>query len=245
MTETEWLKCSDPGPMLKSLSRKKRHKPSERKLRLFACACCRRLWHSLDDHRSKQAVEVAERFADGKARLKELQLAAAAANDAYASAYIDLEEAVEASQPEYSGGEFDVDSVAATEAASLAASPQNDSVSEVADRCASLAAYERVSKVKRALGRVFKSAKALESENQANLLRHIFGNPFRPALLLGDTNKLLIKLSEALYAGESYAYALHDALLDASHVELAAHFRDPEEWHPKGCWALDLILGKS
>jgi hypothetical protein len=36
---------------------------------------------------------------------------------------------------------------------------------------------------------------------------------------------------------------LHDALLEAGHAELAEAFREP--MHPKGCWALDLILGKN
>jgi hypothetical protein len=31
-------------------------------------------------------------------------------------------------------------------------------------------------------------------------------------------------------------------LLEAGHAELAAHFQERD--HPKGCWALDLILGK-
>jgi hypothetical protein len=51
------------------------------------------------------------------------------------------------------------------------------------------------------------------------------------------------QLAESLYAGEDCAFALHDALLEAGHAELAQHFRE-EKWHPKGCWALDLILGK-
>jgi hypothetical protein len=72
MTEAEWLAATDQGAILQLLH----GRASERKLRLFACACCRRNWDRLTDDRSRQAVEAAERHADGAATDDELEDAA-------------------------------------------------------------------------------------------------------------------------------------------------------------------------
>jgi hypothetical protein len=68
MTEREWLTSTDPQPMLEFTQ----DRASDRKLRLFSCGCCRRIWHLVEEERSRNAVELAERFADGRASVEDL-----------------------------------------------------------------------------------------------------------------------------------------------------------------------------
>ncbi len=75
MSETDWFSWPDPQPMLALVLGKSR----ERKLRLFACACCRRIWDLLGEPCNRAAVEVAERFADGVAHHPDRVAAYAAA----------------------------------------------------------------------------------------------------------------------------------------------------------------------
>jgi hypothetical protein len=69
MTEKEWLECADPTPMLEFL----RGKASDRKLRLFAVACCRSVWVSLPIS-TKGAVQVAERFIEAETTSQEFRV---------------------------------------------------------------------------------------------------------------------------------------------------------------------------
>lgn len=67
MNEAEWLSSTDPVAMMRSLlaryaAQKRRGlSPDYERLRLFACACCRRVWRLLDgDHR--KSIELIEEY---------------------------------------------------------------------------------------------------------------------------------------------------------------------------------------
>src|SRR5262249_43910042 len=70
LTGGEGVAWADPAAMPDHLCRRRKAPRSprgRRKLRLFACACCRRAWPWLTDRRSREAVEVGEAYADGRA----------------------------------------------------------------------------------------------------------------------------------------------------------------------------------
>src|SRR5262249_6775812 len=56
VTEQEWIECTDPLRLLLFL----RGKASDRKLRLFGCACCRRIWEWLPDQSNRDLVAAVE-----------------------------------------------------------------------------------------------------------------------------------------------------------------------------------------
>jgi hypothetical protein len=86
------------------------------------------------------------------------------------------------------------------------------------------------------------------------MLRDIFGNPFRQVSI--DPRWLtssVVDLARSIYEGDlrqAGGYMalpiLADALMDAGcdSEELLSHLRSDGP-HVRGCWAVDLILGKS
>jgi len=82
MTEAEWQLCNDPDPMIRSLVTTR----YQRELRLFAVACVRRVWFLLPDA-TREAVEISERYADGRISEEELRRAVAAADEVAQTAF--------------------------------------------------------------------------------------------------------------------------------------------------------------
>ncbi|MBI4579465.1 MAG: hypothetical protein HY718_07170, partial [Planctomycetes bacterium] len=68
--EEMWQECPHPEWMLWSLEQLEY--ADDAKLRTFAACCARRLWPLLDDRRSRQAIEAAERVARGEIDRSEL-----------------------------------------------------------------------------------------------------------------------------------------------------------------------------
>ena len=228
MTESEWLACTDPQQILEFV----RDRASDRKRRLFTCACCRRVWEALTDERSRSAVEAAERYADGLAGREELAAQAEAAEaPAAAGASARAREAVVSPVPHV------------TQAA-LAATGERAEPTMRAD--ATIWAAWATSEATRVPGQ--------ERRHQCALLRDLV-NPFRPVTPEPAwSTPQVVALAQAAYeqrelpAGTldtARLAVLADALEDAGcdQADLLTHLRGPGP-HVRGCWAVDLLLGK-
>ncbi|HYV36963.1 MAG TPA: SMI1/KNR4 family protein [Gemmataceae bacterium] len=82
----------------------------------------------------------------------------------------------------------------------------------------------------------------VETEAHCDLIRHIFGNPFVTPVRPAIRQIQVLQHAKRVYEGNGSTLELQKALRDAGQPILAYHFVRPD--HPKGCWALDLILGK-
>jgi hypothetical protein len=238
MTDTEWEACTDPTPMLDHL----RGGPDERKLRLFTVACCRRVWHLLADEQARHAVEVAERYADGLASKRELDIARDAFRDAQSEAFsasVDLNTAETAavycayvafSFTAMSDGwnAYGPSHYSATGAGWAAcgsrgiAGAEQSAASAVADRA--------------------------ERAGQAALIREIFGLPSRSVIIeRSRQTPAVVALAQAIYAGRAFDRMpeLADALEETGCTDalILGHCREPGA-HVRGCWLIDAVRGK-
>lgn len=85
---------------------------------------------------------------------------------------------------------------------------------------------------------------------QVELLRDIFGNPFHPvAIDPAWLTPTVVQLAKGIYEERAFdrmpilADALQDAGCDCD--EILDHCRDTNAPHVRGCWVVDLVLGKS
>jgi hypothetical protein len=224
MTEAEWLACGDAEAMLSFVER--RHKAARtnagrRKLRLFGIGCVRSyVEHSAakgeeDIEVQREAIAIAERFADGLA---------------------------------------DKDDLARIrEKLRLAGHTHGTAQSMVSDR----AQDARVASRQYYIGDPTWPYEATD-QRRAQMMREIFGNPFRrlpnPAAWRKWSGGAILKLAHAAYEERILPAGtldpvrltvLADALEDAgcTDADILGHCRGPGP-HVRGCWVVDLLLGK-
>jgi hypothetical protein len=209
MTEGEWM-VGDLDNMLAHLAKGASH----RKLKLFACACCRSLPGYLDSQPDRQALELTERDVDGLATEEEFDQL--------------LEE------------EFDV-------------------------RWYRRDAWDAIDRILETYWgetwgneRLYHQSEEeqLQSRNRMNaalalLLLDIFGNPFRPVSTASHwytwNEGTIIRLAKGIYEERAFDRlpVLADALEEAgcTNADILNHCRSPGP-HVRGCWVIDLLLGK-
>jgi len=233
LSEAEWAGCNRAYDMLDDLRARSAGHPDWRRMRLFGCACCRTVWHLLGDERSRAAVEVAERYADGDATAEELADAAAGASAAaYATKKMPLKDAAWA-----------VTCVTGRDESTwMGACSASRYAADALAKAAAKKPAERAARQAEAFAR------------QAGLVRCIFGDPFRPfhadpAWLTPTVSKLARAAVEErqLPTGEldpARLGVLADALEEAgADALMVAHLRSVGP-HVRGCWAVDAALGR-
>lgn len=96
----------------------------------------------------------------------------------------------------------------------------------------------------------FTGVAGAEVPAQVELVRDVFGKPFRPLAKFPKEWKssTVLALSRGIYADRAFDRMpiLADALQDAgcSDERVVSHCLDPARRHVRGCWVLDLLLGK-
>ncbi len=237
MTEGKWLKCRDHLAMLDYL--RARGAGGFRKYRLLVAAYCRCFLPALfTDERVAAVVDVAEAYADGAAKKAELKRAERSAL-----------RAVE-----------DIRAVQTVRRLELACR-LDDAVRGVAYGRPERTAVELPHSCLRPRQRngFYNPPTPAQGRRLGQLIRDIFANPFRPApavepAWLAWQGGAVRELARAAYddrrlpdgtldAGRLGVLA--DALEDAGCADhdLLGHLRAPAP-HVRGCWALDLLLGK-
>jgi hypothetical protein len=253
MTEAEWLACADPDALLeylKKLNRWEGIETSERKLRLLACAFCRRIWHLMPDELSRATVELCECYVDGLADPQALW-----ARGGFSSVVL---------EHIYDEGTVEREAYFAARFVGygmmVLTGPTAHSAEEGA---ADLTSHFS------ARASVFSGRPTEEpARDHCHIIRDVIGNPFRRAIhnpaYCAHTSATLVAYQPGLFASawrtdtavalatqmyESREFGampiLADALQDAGcdNDDILNHCRGDGP-HVRGCWVVDLVLAK-
>jgi hypothetical protein len=240
LTEEEWLTANESWMLLSFLEgcfeertiNLFRTKPSDRKWRLFACATVQSIASLIDNHLCRRCLEIAEQFADGLVDAGTLQR---------------LQDSAEKQTwPDRWQG------IPAPYTANFIAGRAG--ITEQGHGCYTMArwvsgmVWEVIMAVKGVDPDNFDTVRAEREKYECKLIRCIFGNPFHSVTM--DPAWLTPKvktLAHAIYDDRAFERMpeLANALAEAgcSNQDILTHCRGPGP-HVRGCWVVDLVLGK-
>lgn len=224
MNEQESLSFTDPQKMLLEM----RGIASDRKLRLFACACCRRIWMRWGEAEAPEDVEISERFADGDVSREKLRASRRrlGARGGYSAAWA-------ANCAQFAVLEEQADDAANQAIVSALSFAFQFNYEKTFDKEKALAVRED------------------ERKQLTAIVLEIFGNPFQQEYAhhawLKSNDDTIPRLAHAIYDERAFDRLpmFADALEEAGcmNADILSHCRQSGE-HVRGCWVVDLILGK-
>ena len=246
MTESDWLSTDSPLRMFRYV----RARLSARKLQLLACGCCR-LFDGMFSDDQRQALAAVERHVDGLAEQDEYVAACAQFGRDHMGHLV----------PTPTGAVSVSTGVSPTAALAFAlqsviSTPADDGLHRVLDWAAATAS--------RSVGPgQHRTATQSANRNMCEVFREIVGNPFLERATAGPewsaaggrAAPWMLRVSETargiargVQAEQAFDRLpiLADALEDdgCADAELLSHLRYHSH-HLRGCWAVDLVLGKS
>ncbi len=209
MTEAEWLACEVPVLLADAAH----EMVSERKYRLLAVACCRRLRRHVEAPLWFESIQTAELAADGLIGPQELRL-------------------------------IFQDVVATFEQAGFSrGTPENDGILLNTWSGMAIGATCRNPR-----SEMIYNVFSILDVTACALLRDIFGNPFRSVAFSSEwRTDTAVALARTMYESREFsampilADALQDAGCDSDDILNHCQGDGP---HVRGCWVVDLVLGK-
>jgi hypothetical protein len=237
---------------------------THRKVWLFEVACCRRIWEYITDPQSQAVVEITERSADAPIDLQTILALdydritdnCGGPDGTHAMAFMVAGHVGYSfigliHDSAWSGDDF-VDALSTSEGV-VQVMVESVEISgadllRLKDSEEFLPAFRKWQAAKEAAAR---DRVAKEQKVQSDLLRDIFGNPFRPPTIdpvwITRNGGAVPKLAQAIYAQRRFQDlpVLIDTLEEAgcTNADILAHCRQPGG-HVRGCWVVDLLLGK-
>ena len=217
ITEMRWATEQRPDSVLYHVKMTNRKLMTSRKIRLFGCGCYRLIWDQIRLPSIHRLVELAEARADRKVKQEELRK------------YRYAEGAPPRDSPDYLLRLY-ISSL-------LGPKVVPGYIAWLTRTAVNAAEFQNNSRWK-------------ECPEQADLVRCVFGNPFRPVTFLPDwRTDTAVSLARQMYDSRDFGAMpiLADALQDAGcdNDDVLNHCRDANQTHVRGCWVVDLVLGKT